>query len=59
MSEPGRWRESTSNYRLQPDRPKPIGLHPVRVLERIGGRIKVGLPEAIDGTPVVDIKPRG
>jgi tRNA-Thr(GGU) m(6)t(6)A37 methyltransferase TsaA len=40
-----------------PDRPNPIGLHPVRVLELSGNRMKVGPLEAINGTPVVDIKP--
>jgi tRNA-Thr(GGU) m(6)t(6)A37 methyltransferase TsaA len=40
-----------------PDRPNPIGLHRVRVVELAGSRIKVGPLEAIDGTPVVDIKP--
>lgn len=40
-----------------PDRPNPIGLHRVRVAEVSGARIKVGPLEAIDGTPVVDIKP--
>jgi tRNA-Thr(GGU) m(6)t(6)A37 methyltransferase TsaA len=40
-----------------PDRPNPLGLHQVTVLERAGGRLKVGPLEAIDGTPVVDIKP--
>jgi tRNA-Thr(GGU) m(6)t(6)A37 methyltransferase TsaA len=40
-----------------PDRPNPIGLHRVRVLEVAGSRMRVGPLEAIDGTPVVDIKP--
>jgi tRNA-Thr(GGU) m(6)t(6)A37 methyltransferase TsaA len=40
-----------------PDRPNPIGLHRVRVLELSGNRLRVGPLEAIDGTPVVDIKP--
>ena len=41
-----------------PDRPNPIGLHPVTVLETAGpARIRVGPIEAIDGTPVIDIKP--
>ena len=40
-----------------PDRPNPLGLHRVTVLEIIGKSIKVGPIEAIDGTPVVDIKP--
>jgi tRNA-Thr(GGU) m(6)t(6)A37 methyltransferase TsaA len=40
-----------------PDRPNPIGLHRVRVLEVAGGKIKVGPLEAIDGTPIVDMKP--
>lgn len=39
------------------DRPNPLGLHRVRVLEIIQNRLRVGPLEAIDGTPVVDIKP--
>jgi tRNA-Thr(GGU) m(6)t(6)A37 methyltransferase TsaA len=38
-------------------RPNPIGLHPVEVLEVDGARIKVSNLEALDGTPVVDVKP--
>jgi tRNA-Thr(GGU) m(6)t(6)A37 methyltransferase TsaA len=40
-----------------PDRPNPIGLHRVTVLEINGNSLKVGPIEAIDGTPVIDIKP--
>ncbi len=40
-----------------PDRPNPLGLHRVTVLSIAGKRLKVGPIEAIDGTPVVDIKP--
>ena len=40
-----------------PDRPNPIGLHRVVVREVDGNRLLVGPLEAIDGTPVVDIKP--
>lgn len=40
-----------------PDRPNPLGLHRVTVREIAGNRLKVGPIEAIDGTPVVDIKP--
>ena len=40
-----------------PDRPNPLGLHRVTVREISGNRFKVGPIEAIDGTPVVDIKP--
>ena len=39
-----------------PNRPNPIGLHRVTVLEIAGNRLKVGPLEAIDGTPIVDIK---
>jgi tRNA-Thr(GGU) m(6)t(6)A37 methyltransferase TsaA len=39
-----------------PDRPNPLGLHPVTVREIAGPRLRVGPIEAIDGTPVVDIK---
>ena len=40
-----------------PDRPNPLGLHPVTVRAVDGLRLRVGPIEAIDGTPVVDIKP--
>ena len=40
-----------------PDRPNPIGLHRVEVLSVDGTRLGVGPLEAIDGTPVIDIKP--
>lgn len=40
-----------------PDRPNPIGLHRVRVRSVRKGRILLGPIEAIDGTPVVDVKP--
>jgi tRNA-Thr(GGU) m(6)t(6)A37 methyltransferase TsaA len=39
-----------------PDRPNPIGLHRVTVLQVDGRRLRVAPLEAIDGTPVVDIK---
>jgi tRNA-Thr(GGU) m(6)t(6)A37 methyltransferase TsaA len=40
-----------------PDRPNPLGLHPVTVRAIEAGRLRVGPIEAIDGTPVVDLKP--
>jgi tRNA-Thr(GGU) m(6)t(6)A37 methyltransferase TsaA len=40
-----------------PDRPNPIGLHRVTVLAVGGTRLHVSGLEAIDGTPVVDLKP--
>jgi tRNA-Thr(GGU) m(6)t(6)A37 methyltransferase TsaA len=41
-----------------PDRPNPIGLHRANVLSVDGdGRLQVQDLEAIDGTPIVDIKP--
>jgi tRNA (Thr-GGU) A37 N-methylase len=39
------------------DRPNPIGLHPVTIVEVDGARIRVEPLEAFDGTPVIDIKP--
>ena len=39
------------------DRPNPLGLHEVTVLGIDGLELAVGPLEAIDGTPVVDIKP--
>jgi tRNA-Thr(GGU) m(6)t(6)A37 methyltransferase TsaA len=40
-----------------PHRPNPIGLHRVTVLGRHGPRLHVSGIEAIDGTPIVDVKP--
>ena len=40
-----------------PHRPNPIGLHRVEVGEVDGERIRVRNLEALDGTPVVDVKP--
>lgn len=40
-----------------PDRPNPVGLHRVSVLEVAGQRLRVAPMEAIDGTPIIDIKP--
>jgi len=40
------------------DRPNPIGLHRVMILEIAGGlRFRVSGLEALDGTPILDIKP--
>lgn len=40
-----------------PDRPNPIGLHRATILAIDGLRVRVSALEAIDGTPVVDVKP--
>ncbi len=40
-----------------PDRPNLLGLHVVTVRRIKGRRLRIGPIEAIDGTPVVDIKP--
>jgi tRNA-Thr(GGU) m(6)t(6)A37 methyltransferase TsaA len=39
------------------DRPNPIGLHEVEILAIEGNRVRVRPLEALDGTPVVDLKP--
>ena len=39
------------------DRPNPIGLHVVEVVEIDGTRLRVRNLEAVDGTPVLDLKP--
>ena len=39
-----------------PDRPNPIGLHRVRVISVDGLRVRVDHLEALDGTPVIDVK---
>jgi tRNA-Thr(GGU) m(6)t(6)A37 methyltransferase TsaA len=40
-----------------PDRPNPIGLHRVRIIDVNANRIHVSDLEALNGTPIVDIKP--
>ncbi|MEO5819001.1 MAG: tRNA (N6-threonylcarbamoyladenosine(37)-N6)-methyltransferase TrmO [Vicinamibacteraceae bacterium] len=39
-----------------PHRPNPLGLHRVTIREIDGSRLRVGPLEALDGTPVVDVK---
>jgi tRNA-Thr(GGU) m(6)t(6)A37 methyltransferase TsaA len=39
------------------DRPNPVGLHRVRILAVDGRRLVVRGIEAVDGTPIVDVKP--
>jgi tRNA-Thr(GGU) m(6)t(6)A37 methyltransferase TsaA len=39
------------------DRPNPIGLHRVTVRAIEGTRVKVSDLEALDGTPILDVKP--
>lgn len=55
---------SDPNHRLtgvfatrSPDRPNPIGLHRVTIRKIAKTRLRIGPIEAIDGTPVVDLKP--
>jgi tRNA-Thr(GGU) m(6)t(6)A37 methyltransferase TsaA len=40
-----------------PDRPNPIGLHQVEVVTVDDNRLRVRNLEALDGTPVIDVKP--
>lgn len=40
-----------------PDRPNPIGLHPVEIISIDGRRLRVRHLEALDDTPILDIKP--
>ena len=51
-----RAQEGVFNTR-SPDRPNPIGLHPVEILSIDGARVRVRNLEAVDGTPIVDVKP--
>jgi tRNA-Thr(GGU) m(6)t(6)A37 methyltransferase TsaA len=44
-------------FTRSPDRPNPVGLHRARVLEKNADSLRIGPIEAIDGTPVLDIKP--
>jgi tRNA-Thr(GGU) m(6)t(6)A37 methyltransferase TsaA len=38
-------------------RPNPIGMHGVEILEIVGPKVRVSPLEAVDGTPIVDVKP--
>ncbi len=40
-----------------PDRPNPVGLHEVHILAIEGTRVHVRNLEALDGTPILDLKP--
>jgi tRNA-Thr(GGU) m(6)t(6)A37 methyltransferase TsaA len=40
-----------------PDRPNPVGLHRVAIVSIDGSRLRVRNLEALDGTPIVDVKP--
>ncbi|MGW1340533.1 tRNA (N6-threonylcarbamoyladenosine(37)-N6)-methyltransferase TrmO [Kribbella sp. NPDC002412] len=40
-----------------PDRPNPLGLHQVTIVATDGPRLQVDRLEALDGTPVIDVKP--
>lgn len=40
-----------------PDRPNPIGVTIVKLLERRGNRLKIQGIDMLDGTPLLDIKP--
>src|SRR5687767_11806242 len=39
------------------DRPNPVGLHRVTVIAIDGRRLRVRDLEAVDGTPIIDVKP--
>jgi tRNA-Thr(GGU) m(6)t(6)A37 methyltransferase TsaA len=54
--DPARARTGVFSTR-SPDRPNPIGLHRVEILAVQGLRILVSNLEALDATPVLDIKP--
>jgi tRNA-Thr(GGU) m(6)t(6)A37 methyltransferase TsaA len=54
--DPARPEQGVFNTR-SPDRPNPIGLHRVRILAVEGVRIRVRGLEALNGTPIVDLKP--
>jgi tRNA-Thr(GGU) m(6)t(6)A37 methyltransferase TsaA len=54
--DPSRLRQSVFTTRSA-DRPNPIGLHRVRIVAIDGLRVRVQNLEAIDGTPVLDVKP--
>jgi tRNA-Thr(GGU) m(6)t(6)A37 methyltransferase TsaA len=54
--DPANPRQGVFNTR-SPDRPNPLGLHRVTVVSIDGLRLRVRDLEALDGTPIVDVKP--
>jgi tRNA-Thr(GGU) m(6)t(6)A37 methyltransferase TsaA len=54
--DPSRTQEGVFATR-SPHRPNPIGLHPVEIVSVEGLRVRVRNLEAIDGTPILDLKP--
>ena len=54
--DPNRPEQGVFNTR-SPDRPNPIGLHRVEVVTIDDARVRVRSLEALDGTPVLDVKP--
>jgi tRNA-Thr(GGU) m(6)t(6)A37 methyltransferase TsaA len=54
--DPGRDEAGVFSTR-SPDRPNPIGLHEVEVEAVDGLRVRVRQLEAVDGTPILDLKP--
>jgi tRNA-Thr(GGU) m(6)t(6)A37 methyltransferase TsaA len=40
-----------------PHRPNPIGLHDVEIMAIDGSRLRVRGLDAVDGTPIIDLKP--
>ena len=54
---PGETEERGVFCTRSPARPNPLGLSLVRVVEKTGNRIRVQWLDAVDGTPLVDLKP--
>jgi tRNA-Thr(GGU) m(6)t(6)A37 methyltransferase TsaA len=54
--DPSRPQEGVFSTR-SPHRPNPIGLHRVEVIAVDGVRLRVRTLEAVDGTPIIDLKP--
>ena len=55
-SDPTRPRQGVFSTR-SPDRPNPIGLHRVTIMAVDGLWVQVSDLEALDGTPILDVKP--
>ena len=54
--DPSRPEQGVFNTR-SPHRPNPIGLHRVQIASIEGARVRVHNLEALDGTPILDVKP--